>query len=261
MKNSIKSLAAIAAFAAAAFSAHAQVVSGTSDLILGFSNAANNQSVLVNIGSINNYTTSAVVGTSFVTDVSSVLNAAFGTGAAWNTVKWGVVGTAGVGGPATNGDPASTEWITSKYSAGAGTLGVKHSTAYANASGSALNTGAGKVNNLYDALLSATPAQTTGNAVTTGDNVWNANAPFNLSATNFTQTIGTLASGQTYSAADLYTMKASTAAIFDGTFSLDSSSGILSFTVIPEPSTYAALLGAATLGFAALRRRKQALVA
>jgi hypothetical protein len=44
-----------------------------------------------------------------------------------------------------------------------------------------------------------------------------------------------------------------------GTFNL-SSTGLTftGFTAIPEPSTYAALLGVATLGFVAIRRRKQA---
>jgi hypothetical protein len=44
-----------------------------------------------------------------------------------------------------------------------------------------------------------------------------------------------------------------------GTFSL-SSSGELTFTAIPEPSTYAAILGALTLGVAAYRRRRSVLV-
>jgi hypothetical protein len=44
-----------------------------------------------------------------------------------------------------------------------------------------------------------------------------------------------------------------------GTFSLDSA-GILSFTTpIPEPSTYAMILGVAALGFVMLRRRQQSL--
>jgi hypothetical protein len=44
-----------------------------------------------------------------------------------------------------------------------------------------------------------------------------------------------------------------------GTFNL-SSSGELTFTAIPEPSTYAAILGALTLGVVAIRRRRSAVI-
>jgi hypothetical protein len=44
-----------------------------------------------------------------------------------------------------------------------------------------------------------------------------------------------------------------------GTFSL-SSGGELTFTAVPEPSTYAAILGALTLGVVALRRRRAAVI-
>ena len=58
---------------------------------------------------------------------------------------------------------------------------------------------------------------------------------------------------------DLYSITAN-ASSFLGTFALYQN-GDLTFTAfqaIPEPTTYAALLGVATLGFAAIRRRKQA---
>ena len=43
-----------------------------------------------------------------------------------------------------------------------------------------------------------------------------------------------------------------------GTFNLDSTGlTFTAFTAIPEPSTYAAILGLVTVGFAAIRRRKQ----
>lgn len=43
-----------------------------------------------------------------------------------------------------------------------------------------------------------------------------------------------------------------------GTFTLHGSTNTLTFTVIPEPSTYAAILGFAPLGVVMIRRRKQA---
>jgi hypothetical protein len=42
-----------------------------------------------------------------------------------------------------------------------------------------------------------------------------------------------------------------------GTFTLNTSTGILTFTAIPEPSTYAMILGVFALGFVMLRRRQQ----
>jgi hypothetical protein len=45
-----------------------------------------------------------------------------------------------------------------------------------------------------------------------------------------------------------------------GYFTL-SSTGVLTFTVIPEPSTYAAILGAVSIGFALLRRKSKQVLA
>jgi len=42
-----------------------------------------------------------------------------------------------------------------------------------------------------------------------------------------------------------------------GTFTLNSTTGLLTFTAIPEPSFYAAVLGALTIGFVMIRRRSQ----
>jgi len=80
-----------------------------------------------------------------------------------------------------------------------------------------------------------------------------------------TGTAGVL-SGKTYSALDLYQFSGPAGSVtntFLGTLAL-TTGGDVYFTsalaAIPEPSTYAALLGIATLGFAAIRRRKQALL-
>lgn len=40
-----------------------------------------------------------------------------------------------------------------------------------------------------------------------------------------------------------------------GTFTLNTATDVLTFTAIPEPSTYAAILGALTIGFVMIRRR------
>jgi len=60
--------------------------------------------------------------------------------------------------------------------------------------------------------------------------------------------------------AALYELKYGTGVGIDlGTFTLNATSGMLTFTAIPEPSTYAIILGVAALGFVMLRRRQQVL--
>jgi hypothetical protein len=148
---------------------------------------------------------------------------------------------------------------------------MQHSTAYDRPGLAPLGTTNVQVNTVYQGLEGATIAQTNAslNAVTlTNGNVWDngASEGFNLDASLFDNQIGRLVVGQSYSAADLYTVSAngfigspigSQDSKFDGTFAFDATTGVLTFTVIPEPSTYAAIIAVAALSFAAIRRRKQ----
>jgi hypothetical protein len=54
------------------------------------------------------------------------------------------------------------------------------------------------------------------------------------------------------------TASGSAAGVDLGTFTLNASTHVLTFTAIPEPSTYAAILGVLTVGFVLIRRRSQA---
>ena len=260
----IKHLAVLAAFAAAAFTAQAQVATGVNDLVLGFKNAANTETVLVNLGNVNAFTTpGASAGTFNLGNLSAALTAAYGSDWATNNttgVSWGVIGNAGQVGPATNGDPVKTAWATSKWdTTTAGTLGVQNSTAFNSSSSSALNTTNTKVAAIYAAMSGATMGQTSGNTVTLANGVWGTNAPFNLSAALFSGNLVTsLALGQSYSAADLnrIAQTGTVASGFDtGTFALYQD-GTFTFTVVPEPSTYAAILGVMTMGIVMFRRRR-----
>ncbi len=267
MKYSIKLIAVVAAFSAAAFTARAGIATTTSQLVLGVTDGTTN--VLVNIGSINNYAPAGgPVATSFaVGNYSSVLNAAFGTTS--TGLSWGIIGNAGIAAAATNGDAKGTAWITSAWdNSVAGSLGVQNSVAYDRGAVSTLNSTNVSVNGLYQALSGATAAQTTAasNAVTLTNNIWDNSVAFNLDGALFDNQITRLALGQNYSAADLYSnvpngvagsAEGSADSKFDGTFSLNATTGVLTFTAIPEPSMYAAILAIATLGFAAIRRRKQ----
>jgi hypothetical protein len=271
MKNPIKFFTVIAAFSAAAFTANAGVTSVTSDLVLGVSDFSGTKNVLVNLGSINSYAPAGglAAGTYTIGNYSSLLTSAFG--ADLSGLSWGVIGNAGLAGAATNGDPIRTTWITSAWdNSTAGVLGVQNSVAYDRPGQSVLGTTNGMVKTVYDGLTNATAGQTNAglHAVTlTNGAIWDDNAGFNLDGSLFDNQLGRLALSQSYSAADLYTVSYNGVAgsesgaadsKFDGTFAFDATTGVLTFTAIPEPSTYAMILGVATLGFAAIRRRKQA---
>jgi len=256
MKMNIKVLAAIAAFSAAAFAAHAQVATSFGDLVLGFKPATGTTNVEIKLGSISTF--QSATGTLDLGNFNSVLSAAYGADWATNTttgLAWGVVGSAG---NTAVGDVAKTAWATSAWNtANAASLGAQNSTSFGSFSSSALGTTVTKVNSVYTSLTGATAGQTSGSAVTNTTGVWGTNAPFNLTGALFTNQVTSLALGQTYSAADLYRLAINTVpAGIMGTFALDQS-GEVTFTVIPEPSTYAAILGLATLGFVAIRRRNQ----
>ena len=271
MKNVIKSLAVLAAFSAASFTAYAGVATGTNQLIFGISDGVTD--VLVNLGSINSYAPAGglAAGTYTIGNYGSLFTTAFGTTS--TGLSWGVIGDAGAAGSAVNGDPVKTAWASSAWDVStAGVLGVQHSTAYDRSSNGGASITNSSLSSVTQAMTGATASQTNAGlkAVTLTSNVWDNNIAFNLDSSLFVNSATSLALGKNYSASDLFTIVPNGTAgsdagaadsKFDGTFSLDATTGILSFTTfaaIPEPSTYAMILGIATLGFAAIRRRKQA---
>lgn len=268
MKLNLKKLGAIVAFATVAFSAQAQTA-GLLDLVVGFKQTGAANNVMIDLGSVNNYT---APGTYVIGNYASVLSANFTN---WDTAT----GASGVnwGAAATWKDPAglvnTQQWVTKQWTTAAGTLGVANSTPWASLANSQLNTGNTNISKAYTGLGSysvgaaETIAATNANSWSTA--LTNGAAFAQYTAASFNNLASRLATGETFSASDLYSIGNSSvspgpvsATQFIGTFALFQN-GDLTFTVaaIPEPSTYAALLGVATLGFAALRRRKQSLVA
>jgi len=270
----IKSLATVALMAAAALAAHAQVVPG--DVVVGFrTGTTGNNNLEIDAGNASSLVSTAISdgGTVVLGNFNTALNAlsatwTTGTTTATGALNWGAVGTiqAGDGSIQTY---ASSKWTT------AGVFGTQNTTAYSPVS--ALGTANTKTTSIYSGFNGVNPAATFGTSITiAGSSLssWAANGGNTGSSfvgqysnTAFSNLAKPLAS-QTYAASDLYNLVGLSAdgntpasVNFLGTFSL-SNSGVLSFTAaIPEPSTYAAILGVATLGFAALRRRKQALLA
>jgi len=254
MKNIKLLLGALVALSGVA-SANA-ITASSYDLILGFSRtsgAGNATSLEVNLGSAASLVT-ASNGSEITLAGLSVLDLQnFGAGSLWqnSTTTWGVAGTSD-GGEAT----LSPLWGTVKTGLLVGTPGANQGTP------------SNKIIGIYGDLSTQASTANSTSAVLVA-NAGNTNAWKNASASGFsyapwngklTQTTNALLT-TAFESAELYKFNAvgngATADLL-GTFKLYQD-GHLTFAaaVIPEPSTYAALLGAACLGVAMLRRRRQ----
>ena len=250
MKFSFKALAALAALSSALVVNAASVPSST--LIVGFKLANATNDLLLDLGNV----TTLTAGT---WNVSSALTAA-GLSLDPN-LKWGAAAYTTVG-------ITATDYLTSTWNtAVAGTLGVQNSSGYTNDQ-SPLNGIATGIQGFQKPVVSTTAVGATLTTVvglnssagksftlSTGASTFG-----NIPGAQFLTTAGSKVIGNDYSAADLLKVSSS-GNVEQGTFTfytVDSGShlaGDLVFTVIPEPSTYAAILGALTIGFVALRRR------
>jgi hypothetical protein len=243
-------LVALAA-AGLAGSAFAQAPLGS--LLVGFRDTAAASSLTVNIG------TEALLAGGPVVDVgnyASVLSSTFGSGWATDTgLLWSAAGTTGSApgtrdnfiGAATSGSPldgvtaTATPWNTPVASGGS-SAASKITAVLGGASSTVGGT----------TVLQNTVAQAWANSVNeNGAAAW---GQFNKIA--YEQA----GAGQV----DVFNLNSTTSAgqpgTFIGTFNLQSNGELFFFgtSAIPEPSTYAALLGVVTLGIVAIRRRRQA---
>jgi hypothetical protein len=274
----------VAALALVGVVAHAQVPYSGGDLIVGIQEAGDPNNLEIDLGNIGNFQASKDLG-----NISAALSSAgFTTGV--SGVSWSVAGALG---GANAGSPTNiagvsylprTFWITQQQTTGAGIQGSSVSSiGFTSASG--VNTNVSSVG-VGLATASVAPLGSTGTflggalilptsytasysnyeSIVGGSNYGLSNS---LSAANIEQTGA--------GSADLYVLASLTPGSVSGrttitqspllpsylgTFDL-SSTGELSFTAagsaIPEPSTYAMVLGAAALGFVMMRRRQQVL--
>jgi hypothetical protein len=226
-----------------------------SDLILGFTNDgsvnSNGQSVNleIDLGQVSQFQVGGAYaggGTFNVLDLTSLganaIGAVYGSDFATNTgLTWAVVGTSG------NTTTTRTLWAT--QTAPTSVLdGVASTAGYIGKASLTQATPAAKIVTYYNGLTSSS-AQ----IATTFSGSWkttDAALTFFNPVTQLSSTVGT--------ASDLYQVAAvaNQAGTFLGTFDITSSGELTFSTAIPEPSTYAAILGAAVLGFVALRRRR-----
>jgi hypothetical protein len=228
------------------------------DIILGFTNPTTPAAagdLVFDLGSADNFYSTANGGTltAGTTYTVAAFNAAdvtevFGSGAFSNAnVLYGIIGGNGpAGGPGT--EPTETVW--------AATPGAPLKAQ------SSQTTVSDSINGFTDSGV--------GNGLQQADNPDAVTIPtsvgFNKQATaagNFgafpTSILGSLPTVSTMELYELIEPTAGTTAGIDlGTFNL-SASGLTftAFEAIPEPSTYAAILGALTIGFVVIRRRMQ----
>jgi len=267
----IKSVSAAALFLAAAMAAHAQTA-GLNDIIVGFrdANTGGASNLEVKAGSVTTLaalTTETLIG-NYASNLSAITASwQTGTTAALHGLSWGAGGTAS----------STLIYGTSLWDKNAsGTLGVAGSTLGGNVWNAVASVSGGnsKFGSLYTAFnsVSATPVgDGKAKTIAAGNtSSWTAlgstTAAFGVFNPNNNGFAGieanNLVSGHSYQALDLYSVGVNTST-FLGTFALYAANegshlaGDLTFTAIPEPSTYAAILGVVTLGFAAIRRRKQ----
>lgn len=275
MKSKLIASALIAAGLATA--SYAQTVS-VGDLILGFSASSGTGATTnleVDLGPSAAFLSAGPGTYTVISNLGTDLTSTYG---AWNTdtaLSWGIAGgksgvpatnntlniTGPVGGAYTNSNGSNFSGPDSKLGAitgnntGAIGLAAGGDTVLTDITSQTAQLGA-----IENAITTAT-SNAASWSVQSGASAFGGIAPSGVTTASFEVTES--ASGGTTSA-DLFHLigtaaAAGTAGVDAGTFAIDSS-GNLTFTVIPEPSTYAAILGAISIGFVLLRRRKQALV-
>jgi hypothetical protein len=233
------------------------------DLVLGFTNTANANDLLVDIGPADYYYSSTnsragenpngalTPGTTYTVSAynSADLATVFGANADTASTKWAIIGGTGpAGGPGT--EPADTLWASSP--------GAVWNSASATAQAPLSARIDGFTNSMFDGTQLASPdamsrAASAGNSFA---NEISASGNFIYFPSAANGTTAALATSGTSSLTLYELLPGSGAGIDLGTFTL-SSTGLTftAFAAIPEPSTYAAILGAMTLGFVLIRRR------
>lgn len=246
-------LSAVAALSVTALSSSA-TVAVSNELVVGFSNSTlSNVDVVFNAGTLSTF---SAPGTYNLGNWGDLLNSNFGTD--WTSVKFSGVAESGSG--VGNTEYLSSSWISGAAEDGGtvvdGVLGNQNSATFGTVGTGIINVSLGKIGQVYQGTLK-------NNTIGTGSsNSFNKNLPFNVTTANVGvdayNTLGNIVGTDdvhgAFAASDLYMVKASTPAQFVGTLAVYQD-GQVTFTVIPEPSTYAIILGALTVGFVALRRR------
>ena len=273
MKLKFFLLPATLALASLASVASAANISATyNDIILGFrSTSVTAQNLEVNLGSVGQFT-QASVGSTFVVANLNVADLVSVYGANWyaSTTSFGLIGTSGkTGGGAVgpDGQPLSTVYVSndvgtypSVNSSTNNNAVTKASQLYLGTLGALSNQDNSLMSNIYTANIASTTVGSWSNlGGVSGNSFANyARASFesSLTGTSVSTTLyellptngGVTAPNGTFQQAiGIFTLA--------NTGELTFTSNGINASAIPEPSTFAALAGAAVLGLAAFRRR------
>ncbi len=254
--------------------AYGSVVAAEPDLLLGFQQAGNTTDYEADLGSMSNYIGLAPnTIKNLSADISAAdLNGLFGSTFTGGTVTWGAVATVGAGATTLNGVsvPAKSTFITQFDSIATGLAPslTPPSSQFKDAATATSNTRYLAIQGVYTPLNGAASASTPNAALiaASASNSWSKWA--NGQGVNAfgngidAPTALSLSAGQ-YSVVDLFQYgvgTTSTPGTYIGSLELSSTGGLWFTnyvpTVVPEPSTYAALIGVAVLGFAMLRRKQ-----
>jgi hypothetical protein len=244
----------------------------TSDLVLGFRDDGSaggtntTQNLQIDLGAISTFKGQAAGSTVTVTNLlglgSSSISSVF-TGTTWTSntgLFWGIAGT--------NGNTTSTRTLWGTSIANSSLLnGAASTIATQVGTNTGQSTGASKISSVYSDQATSVYVR-----ASSDQNSWSTLENTGANAFGFAgfTAIGTAGSfenttafgSSSFLASDLYEYVPSALnpkpdAKYLGTFAILTNGNVTFTAAIPEPSTYAVILGAATLGFVMLRRRKQ----
>ncbi|HTQ30966.1 MAG TPA: PEP-CTERM sorting domain-containing protein [Opitutaceae bacterium] len=277
-------ISALLAMAGLATGAKA-ISSSFPDLVVGFQDkvAADNltSDYEIDLGSMAGYVNLApnttinltsTLGLNSGTNLSNIFTSS------WNTsgnVTWAALATVGTSGTIVPGAAAYTDWVSqfdTNYTGPINPWQPPGPALYTVSIATSVKTGReGKIAALYSGVSGATATGLGAHEISISNTDANSYSIYANSSTN--QFSSTLDSGTglnsalgTYSVIDLYeynpNIVKSRPGVYLGSLELNVNDGSLfytNFVPVPEPSSYAAVLGAAALGFVMLRRCKQQL--
>ena len=255
-------LSSLLALALAATSAHAQSIASIGslnseadgDLLLGFTSSTASSDLVFDLGQSTLFGTAANGGT--LTPGSTYTVAAFDSNAVTDLTT--AVTSLGFN--------SSTQWAV----LGGNSNATNNPVWITNSTGAHLTTNNNQAANAgsLDTLAGETSNSGGGTLVSSVDGIFGSKDFYSQSSTNVgstypnvSQAVGSSGSTSLVLWQLAGTSSGSAAGVDLGTFTLNASTHVLTFTAyqaIPEPSTYAAILGALTVGFVLVRRRSRA---
>ena len=279
MKLTTPVLSALLGIAGLAASASAQttLTAPSTDLYLGFyatAGTGSSSNLEVDLGAISSFTTGAWAdGQAHSIGHLSALDLSATYGSSWNTstsLFWGLAGATG-----TSSNPNIFISHVATPGTASGGYDIVNSSLASQASRRTARAGISSISTNLAGLTSTVNSNFATVVATSSGGSWSSLGVDTANQVDFTQynlpefDNGTNIAHGSYAVSDLYELTNAGAEAYIGSFALDSSgqlwfsSSASSFaaTAVPEPATYAAIVGALALGAVVIRRRRQAAAA